>query len=376
MPDRTNEDLATVAGVRVYLKSTPFASDTVEVLSGGYANFTFRIRPLRMVHNRSTFILKYASPYVAVSAGKMEFDPARQFFEAAALRLFHVSSQNAESALVTVPVVRLFDRDHHVLIIDDCGGDSCTLKQLLIGESLPMAVSEKIGSELGHFISQIHSWDVTDPDFSKNEVAKTMSAFVTYGRLVSTLTGEHQIPALQDPLLGVSEEKLEAISRVASARHAAILSAKSSDALTHGDFWPGNIMVCVRRGTDGAVEDVERLYVLDWELAKAGLPGLDLGQFCAEMHLLSSFHPARKTSTSAVIESFLSVYKQSSRADPELARVALGHIGAHLVAWTPRVSWGGKERTREVVEEGVDLLLLSSDGSTSALQKSVIGPLF
>ena len=61
--------------------------------------------------------------------------------------------------------------------------------------------------------------------------------------------------------------------------------------------------------------------------------------------------------------------------DASTARVALGHVGAHLVAFTPRITWGGREQTRDVVQEGVELLDLSWTSSESSLLDSIVRPL-
>ena len=236
-----------------------------------------------------------------------------------------------------------------------------------------------IGAALGRFLSRLHGWnehpDVDLSLFASNEVGKTTTAFVTYGQLVATLTSGDKIPHLLDPYLEISEEKLAIISELAETRIKEIHSSTASSVMTHGDFWPGNIIVSLRRGADGAIEVLDRLYILDWELAKTGISGLNLGQLCAELHLIARFHPHREESAKATIRSLLSAYRQSRKMDPVTARVALGHVGAHLVALTPRVRWGGRERTREVVQEGVELLNLSWTGSESSLLDSIVGPL-
>ncbi|KAF9245911.1 P-loop containing nucleoside triphosphate hydrolase protein, partial [Melanogaster broomeanus] len=323
----------------------------------GSANFTYRIHLHTPLDGRSAFILKYAAPYVAASAGSFPLDQSRQVIEVEGLQLVHEMTAANVNAFVTAPAIRFFDEKEHVMIIDDCGEDSLTLKQLLIDESLPKSISEQIGSALGQFIRNVHTWNQnhnTDLSlFANNQLGKYISALVTYGRLESTLSGKSNLPALVDPVLGVPETKLAKIAALVERRQQEIHAASASDPMTHGDFWPGNVMVSTRRRADGSVESVEKLYVLDWELGKTGLPGLDLGQFCAEMHLLSVFHPARKESADDIIGSFLKAYKESRESgdDVEVGRVAVSHIGAHLVAWTPRIPWGGKEQTRRVVEE-------------------------
>ena len=266
--------------------------------------------------------------------------------------------------------------------MDDAGEDCSTLKELLIEESLPKTVAEQIGTALGEFIVGVHTWN-KNPDidltvFANNQIGKYFTVFATYGRLVSTLTGRDNIPTLSDPLLGISEAEVTTISRLVERRKQAINAASASDPMTHGDLWPGNLMVSLRRGADGSIEGVEKIYVLDWELSKTGLPGLDLGQMCAEVYTLSEFHPAREESARAIIGSFLGAYKErrGMGEDIELAKTVVGHIGAHLVAWTPRVdSWSGRQKTREVVEKGVDMLILGEEGTELSLRTSIVGPL-
>lgn len=71
-------DVATITGVRKYLADTRFASDTITVLSGGFANFTYRIHLNDPFDGKGTFILKYAAPYVAASGGAMPLPTERQ----------------------------------------------------------------------------------------------------------------------------------------------------------------------------------------------------------------------------------------------------------------------------------------------------------
>ncbi|OAX30930.1 hypothetical protein K503DRAFT_870828 [Rhizopogon vinicolor AM-OR11-026] len=211
--------------------------------------------------------------------------------------------------------------------------------------------------------------------FADNEVGKTITALVTYGRLISTLSGKDNIASLVDPVLDIPQGKLDVISKIAETRSYEINSA--SELFTHGDFWPGNIMVSLRKGSEGGMPRLEKLYVLDWEVARAGLRGLDIGQFCAEMRLLQRFYPSRHEEVSMIMRSFLSAYKGpgGSKFDEALARVTVAHVGAHLVAWTPRIRWGDREETRETVSEGVELLVGGAEGTRAWLEDSLVGKL-
>ena len=99
--------------------------------------------------------------------------------------------------------------------------------------------------------------------------------------------------------------------------------------------------------------DLERLYILDWEVTRAGLPGVEIGQFCAEINMLRRFIPevCQETAT-LVLEHFLKAYARLA-GDVEQARMAFMHMGVHMSVLGARVEWGEKEVTRRVVLEGL-----------------------
>jgi hypothetical protein len=134
-----------------------------------------------------------------------------------------------------------------------------------------------------------------------------------------------------------------------------------------GDFWPGNILIALDK--QGALE---RIYILDWELAKPGLPELDIGQFCAEIDLLRRFHPEYEQSAGKMISTFLETYSGICRPDISFARITVVHWGAHLVAWTPRIPGGDKEKTRETVQDGVSLLTEGYSGPDEWVRSSYV----
>ena len=131
-----------------------------------------------------------------------------------------------------------------------------------------------------------------------------------------------------------------------------------------GDFWTGNILLNLTEGDT----DVNRIYVVDWEAANAGLQGLDVGQFCAEVDLVRRFHPSNSSASSNMIASFYRAYSSLHESkDSGLYRRAIVHWGAHLVGWTPRVPWGSPEETREVVQDGIRVMLDGKECSDKEL---------
>lgn len=136
-----------------------------------------------------------------------------------------------------------------------------------------------------------------------------------------------------------------------------------------GDFWPGNIMIAVEGG------DLKQITVIDWELAQEGIPGIDVGQFCAELHLLRRCNPdtCHETAT-AVLDNFLEKYKEEFRPSTEDVRRAITQVGTHMVILGARVNWGPRDISRQVVLEGVRILVDGySSQEASELKKTIIG---
>lgn len=281
------------------------------------------------------------------------------------------------ASLVTTPEVHLFDETANVIIMDDCGEGILSLRTLLLrDEAIPVPVARTIGAALGIFLAQVHSWGRAEAVvnlFDGNAQARTLSAWVTYGRVVSTLTDATRPPALHDPSLDLSEGQLATITDIAD--EAANLMRTTKEGVIHGDFWPGNILVAL--SGEGADTVVERIWVVDWELAKPGLPGFDVGQFCAEVHLARRFFPAGEAAASAVLETFLKAYRAGNDEQSmyRLAGVAQTHLAAHLIVITPKnATWQDKNTVREVVLEGVRYFL-SAGEEEQDFTHSIFGPL-
>ncbi|KAH0591248.1 hypothetical protein J132_10648 [Termitomyces sp. J132] len=362
----TQASLTTVDGIHSYLAGTIYASHTIASLSGGLGNYTYRIRLIKPIDGQETLVLKHAQPFIKNTT--MAFSLDRQMFEYEAMK--RVKAWLPADSLVTVPTIYKFDTEQHVLIMEDCGADVLTLKDIMlqIDTDTYTSLAATIGSSLGHFIGSMHEWSRANPDgildfFARNKQALELSAWATYGRLIQTLkSGEG------DDLPQVADTDLAVIQKVAEDVSASMLAAR--DCFVMGDFWPGNVMVALDNE-----KNLTRLYLLDWELAKPGLPGVEIGQLCAEVHLVRRYIPAAENFASAILDSFLQAYADGVKPDIELARHTLAHWGTHLVVWTPRIpTWAdNKEKMCSVVEEGVKLIVIAMDGSETL--SSLVGPL-
>ncbi|TDL21319.1 hypothetical protein BD410DRAFT_299299 [Rickenella mellea] len=371
-------DLSKAEDVQNYLQATSFASTSVVPLSGGNANFTFRLHLCAPYERRMTVVLKHAKSYAAFSKS-FKFAVERQDYETEALK--RVKDFLPVDSIVTVPVVHLYDKETNVIIMDDCGADSLTLKQLMLVNTPNEELARTIGKAVGEFLACIHIKGCADLDFLKffdrNQEGKKLSAWVTYGRLVETLTNVSRSrngTALIDPPLSIPNDDILTIEQLSTTTTEHIVAANS--AFVMGDFWPGNIIISIKKSEDTTgMTTIERIFVVDWEVAKTGVLGLDIGQFAAEMHQMREFYPDTKKSADTLLQAFLAAYSNSREVDRATAQTAAVHVGAHLVAWTPRTGWSPMERTRDVVLQGVEYLLKGWEGNEEWLKESAIGGL-
>ncbi|KAK7051884.1 APH domain-containing protein [Favolaschia claudopus] len=380
--ENEKHDLSTPTGVQSYLASTKFASHTVTALTGGTGNFAFRLHLVEPYDGKKTLVAKHARPYVA-SRVEMAFDLKRQTFEVEALRQVkqHVVSSSSSAgglSAATVPEVYHFDEEAHVIIMEDCGEGSMNLKALMMGANAPsVEVAREIGRALGEFLGRLHAWGAREENskvldtFFENAQGKAITSWITYGRLISTLTSTPPHPAVSLlPEFPVPESDLDDIRAIISERTEEIQTSRET--LTMGDFWTGNVMVNLR-----ANSSLDSVYVIDWELAKAGVAALDVGQFCAEMLCLDVFRKAKAgESARALIEEFLGAYRGScgGMVEGHFANVAAKHVGAHLVAITPQVGWGPPEESVKAVELGLEYLM---EGCSDrwVRERSILAPL-
>ena len=301
-------------------------------------------------------------------------------------------------APVTVPTVHHFDTVHHAIVMDDAGPRTLPLKAALLAGRISPARGAALGKALGEFLRTLHARGRDDDGvgglretFGGNALGRELSVFATYGRLGSTLralcpdgreseseseNGDRALlrSVLGDEPLGVSEDTLRVVETLAERRAAQILepTAGGMDAtFVMGDFWPGNVLVDVgEEERDGDSDEQgqgqqQPSLVVDWELAKAGQAGLDVGQFCAELATLRRLRPdERAEAAGETLASFVRAYFAGDvgpRAE-ETRRVAVGHFGVHLAVWTGRAEWdGGAGPKRSLVLDGVARLVEGAD---------------
>lgn len=120
-------------------------------------------------------------------------------------------------------------------------------------------------------------------------------------------------------------------------------------------------------------KELDHIYILDWELVKPGLVGVELGQFCAEIYMLQRFKEQCKETAPAVLRKFLEKYAETAHPNESECRRAMAHWGVHMVALGPRIEWGDKDSTQRVVKEGIEFIVQGYNGSRAWLETSLVG---
>jgi hypothetical protein len=130
--------------------------------------------------------------------------------------------------------------------MDDSGVDSINLKTFMQQGKATLPMAEQIGSAIGEFIGGMHKWGrgnagVLDA-VRGNEQGKAMSAWVYYGRLISTLKGlgddGQPISKLSSPTLEIGRSDMEVVEKVVEETTKAIMDVQ--DSVCHGKY-PENI---------------------------------------------------------------------------------------------------------------------------------------
>ncbi|KLO06780.1 hypothetical protein SCHPADRAFT_945806 [Schizopora paradoxa] len=365
-------DLSKPSDVATFLADTPFACSKADVLTGGNANFVFRLHLLQPYDGCPTAVLKHSKPWSAT--GQLSLAIQRQETEAEVLR--RVRKMIPEDALVTVPKVYLYDNQAHIIVMQDCGPTSRTLKQFLIDEPAGLHPDEakRLGAVLAVFVSTVQDEGTKDRELmelvAKNGDMRGIIAQYYYGRLIESLVGTEDKPLPYDQSFELSPEDVTTLKEI--VKDATDVVMNNSSSFTVGDSWTGNAIVDTEpdlgEGREGYVR-LKHVFIVDWEVSKPGLACLDIGQFSAELHTVRSFYPGKSgySSVDDILPAYLGTY--AARKGPlslqDVQRMSV-QIGTHMAVVTPQVStWKSKERVREFVEESIQYLLKGKKGDVN-----------
>ena len=322
-------------------KQRAFSPGSLQRLTGGVGNFVWRM----ISKSGESVIIKHAEPYVAASASRMPFPVDRMDFEHRMLS--HLTARClVQETPVNTPECYEYDAENHALWLEDAGRR--TLKEAYADPALDIP---QVGRELGKWLAIFHR-ETSSLDIGNNKTAKAIYRY-SYSNLTTSLS-KYGL----DPSIG---EEVD--------RDYGSLLATDDGCMCHGDFWPGNILV----------GNGQRLTVVDWEMVRRGCGATDVGQFAAEAWLLDRFHGGR-----GLLPAFLSSYRETAKQKEGLSSYETGRpmaeffrrvaiqLGTHLAFWPTRVSWGTEDETRDVVNQGFEVLVRALASDAEWFQHSLL----
>ncbi|KAH7087632.1 kinase-like domain-containing protein [Paraphoma chrysanthemicola] len=344
-------DLTTKEGLLKHLGAKHGHIQSVHVLTGGTANFVYRVT----FTDRTPIICKHAATYLS-SNTNFSFDSARMDYEARALR--HIPAFQSQD-LKSVSAVRIFDYDPvaKLLTMDD-GGES-NLKEAYTDLSLDV---KQIAHALATWLANLH---VRTREFSLNLDAG-METSQNNNNPIAVAIYRHSYQNLHHALAKFGFDT--ALANQINEKYGSLL-AHDDECVVMGDFWPGNVLVKSSDVDNSTGLTQSNLTVVDWEMVRRGTSATDVAQFAAEAFLLDTYRGNR-----SLRANFLTAYFRARGNDPRLNREWIKrlavHWAVHIAFWPTRVHWTDDAGTKKLVETGINVLKAVVDDDMDFVGKS------
>ncbi|CAG8955836.1 hypothetical protein HYFRA_00011705 [Hymenoscyphus fraxineus] len=332
--------------VQKSLEGGIYVCTSLEVLSGGTANFVYRgVLASPLEDGATTIIIKHTEGYVAMHPGfKLTID--RCTYEQEILTSLQALPPIPTNPSVTIQTPKLhhFSATTNTQIYTDFPS-STHLKSYILTHTLTPAQASRLGTALGLWTRKFHDWAAAPEQaelrkkMRDNKEMRNLKFVVNYERLVDTIAN---YPDLLEDCRGVFESVVGEMRGVMER----LEREGGGGVLIHGDFWSGNVLL--PNTPFPSPNQPLNLCVIDWELSHLSLHAFDLGQMIAELYELKHFKDI--DAGLWIIDSFVEGY---GVIDENLAFRTAVHVGCHLICWGSRVpGWGTEEQVRSVVEVG------------------------
>ncbi|PZD34641.1 kinase [Pyrenophora tritici-repentis] len=268
----SSHDLTNEHGLRNCLETKQPGIANVQLLSGGTANYVYRVTK----HDGSKSIFKHAAPYLHMNKS-FALDPTRMNYEAHVLEKFSSSASPFPAALESsnVHAVWLFsyDKEPKLLEIEDNG--SRNFKDAYTDKTLEIPL---IGKDLAAWLAALHT--------CSQEMSLKLPGHIpdTNNNPIAVDIYRHSYRNLHTPLSLFGHDP-QLAHRIDD--EFGILLATENECICHGNFWPGNVLVHITENKTA------KMTIVDWEIVRRGTSATDVGQFAAEAFLLDRFRGGR-----------------------------------------------------------------------------------
>ncbi|KAB5558289.1 kinase-like domain-containing protein [Coniochaeta sp. 2T2.1] len=399
-PLSTAEEDALPSELLRQLSQTPYACSSLTQLSGGSANFVYRgilTQPLASTSGQKavekTVIVKHSTGFLSVNRD-FALDVSRcllifaflslQTYEEFMLQALVNFTFTTPATLVRAPRLYLFIRGTNTQVHQDFS-DATDLRAVLrstptldnmLSSQFPSPIS--LGRSLGSWLRAFHTW-ASDPAqaalqerIGQNEPMRKLKHLVNYGTFIGIL---QKFPDI------VSIEELKVLHDVKDMADKE-LAKKPRDGgecfgIIHGDFCMLNVLVSNNSKRKHQEEgEVEKLYIIDWELAQFGHRAYDLGHMIGDLYEQKHFNNTESAMPS--IRGFVEGYGGLSE---ELAFRTAIHAGTHLIGGYNRRPKTGKlaapeEKIVGMLEVAKDFVVKGWEKDRRWFESSPLAPLF
>ncbi|KAH7074676.1 kinase-like domain-containing protein [Paraphoma chrysanthemicola] len=346
-------DLTTKEGLLKHLGAKYGQIQSVDVLTGGTANFVYRVT----FSDRNPIICKHAATYLS-SNSSFSFDSARMDYEARALG--HIPSFQSQD-LKSVSAVHMFDYDSAAKLLTMEDGGESNLKEAYTESGLDI---NSVADDLAAWLANLHT---RTRDFSLRLEAQASSS-QNNNNPIAVAIYRHSYQNLHHALakFGFDTALANRINEEYGSR-----LAQDDECVVMGDFWPGNVLVKPSDVESSSGSTHSNLTIVDWEMVRRGTSATDVAQFAAEAFLLDTFRGNR-----GLREQFLTAYFRARGDDPRvnrewIKRLAV-HWAVHVAFWPTRVHWTDDAGTKKLVETGINVLKAVIDDDMEFVAKSAL----
>jgi hypothetical protein len=366
--------ITTESELQEFLSSKNIPCDGIEVVSGGSANFCWRIKT-QIDKQPRTAIIKHAEPFVRMMPDiplpveRMDYEHLAMITVPDIIASTYENEMHVRVPEVpTVPRVYNYFPEEHVIYMSD-GGSQDLRDGYNHGDDIDIPL---LGRRIGAWLARLHtatsrpgSVEYVKERFD-SKAAKSVFRY-TYNGVASVLKHHGFDPALGERI------------------NAKFGTESDSDrmCLCHGDFWLSNIQLARQYPaieSEGEAREIEEggetklqapvLTIIDWENVRVGISATDVARFAADAWLLDRFHGDR-----GMFEAFLKAYLAERPLEQRDKIRLVVHFAVHIIFYS-RMRWTDEDGTRELVRIGKLMLEAVETEDLEGLAKGPLALLF
>ncbi|KAI9034813.1 phosphotransferase family protein [Aspergillus affinis] len=334
------------------LSQTPYKCLSLEQLSGGIANFTFRgSLYLPLQDNRKSVIIKHSLS--CEKTGVLDLPVIRCAGEAVSLEVMRGILFKHEHVSIRSPHPLYLDTHANIQVMEDIPNVGTLRDNLYLDKTTSQSTAICIGESLGLWLGEFHSRDWSHVDEDVMATIRENTAALSMGGLHL----HFMMDAFHDDLLAK-----ESVSKLFSQNH------NDRRSILHGDFSTRNFLLQSHQ-ENNKKNDIN-LVLVDWELCRYGCVAEDLASMIACLY--TQWMLEDTPSAEFILRGFIRGYGQLS--EHLIFRLA-GLIPVYLVIWGKfDVIIGEKSeaRTRELHRHARDFLVGAAQRDVKWLSQSCL----